>query len=157
VTIEVCFDVPAPAPGEGGLDEQGIARAVETALRHGGRPDLWVSVAIVSAATLSELHDRYLDDPSETDVMTFELGEDEPGPAGEIVFSLERARTVAGERSLPLAREMALYSVHGALHLCGFDDHDEADRRRMRSAEREVLEQLGFAPERLPHDLDDPS
>ena len=40
--------------------------------------------------------------------------------------------------------ELALYVVHGCLHLCGFDDHGERPRRRMRRAERAVLAELGL-------------
>jgi ssRNA-specific RNase YbeY (16S rRNA maturation enzyme) len=33
--------------------------------------------------------------------------------------------------------------VHGLLHLCGFDDHEEADARRMRRREIELLAEAG--------------
>ena len=39
---------------------------------------------------------------------------------------------------------LALYVVHGLLHLCGYDDHDDADRRRMRRREDELLSQAGL-------------
>ena len=34
---------------------------------------------------------------------------------------------------------MALYAIHGTLHLAGFDDAAPASRRRMRAAERKYL------------------
>ena len=155
MTVEVAFDAAPPRLEEGGLDERGLAEAVVAALEHGGRADLWVSVVVVTAAALADLHERYLGDPSETDVITFELGDDEPGPAAEIYLSLDRARQVATARGGSLAREMALYAVHGALHLCGFDDREPAQRTRMRAAERAVLALLGHAPDDAPHELDD--
>ena len=88
-----------------------------------------------------------------TDVMSFDLGDDENGPAGELYVSVDRARAVAAERGVSLERELTLYVVHGALHLCGFDDHEESERERMRGAEREVMERLGFPPDDLPHEL----
>ena len=57
-------------------------------------------------------------------------------------------------RGASAARETALYLVHGALHLLGHDDHDDADRERMRGAESAVLDRLGYARDPLPHDLD---
>jgi ssRNA-specific RNase YbeY (16S rRNA maturation enzyme) len=39
--------------------------------------------------------------------------------------------------------ELALYVVHGVLHLCGFDDRSGPDRARMRRAERTVLASIG--------------
>ena len=40
--------------------------------------------------------------------------------------------------------ELALYVIHGLLHLCGHDDHDEAGAAAMRERERHYLRQLGL-------------
>jgi len=133
--------------------DRDLARALRAALEHGGRPGREVSLVVVDDATIGELHGRFLGDPTPTDVITFDLGDgDEPGPDAELYVSLDTARRVAGERGVPLARELTLYVVHGALHLCGLDDHDPADRAAMRVAEREVLGGLGFPPDPAPHD-----
>jgi len=50
-------------------------------------------------------------------------------------------------------RELVLYVVHGALHLCGFDDHDPDERAAMRAAERSVMGRLGYPEDLAPHDL----
>jgi probable rRNA maturation factor len=62
--------------------------------------------------------------------------------------SVERARVEARRRDLSPERELALYVVHGCLHLCGFDDRAPRPRARMRAAERAVLARLGYAAER---------
>jgi probable rRNA maturation factor len=103
-------------------------------------------VVFVDDADLARMHGEWLGDGSPTDVISFDLGEDEPGPVGELYVSAERARAVAAERGLDERRELALYVVHGALHLCGFDDHEPAERERMRAAEAIVLGSLGYAP-----------
>lgn len=132
---------------------QAIARA---ALAHGGRPDGALSIVLVDDGTLARMHGEYLDDDSPTDVISFDLQDpDDPvhaGPIGELYVSVDCARRVAAERGVPVERELALYIVHGALHLCGFDDHEEADRAAMRQAEAHVMEQLGFDADRMPHD-----
>jgi probable rRNA maturation factor len=102
----------------------------------------------VSDAELARLHAEHLDDPSPTDVMAFDLGEEGGGPAGEVYVSVERARAVARERELAPEAELLLYVVHGCLHLCGHDDHEPRARARMRAAERAVLTRLGSAPRR---------
>ena len=130
-----------------GLDDGGVRRAVEAALEHGGRAGIDLSVAMVDDPTLAGLHAQCLDDPSVTDVMSFLLGEGEDGAWGEVVVSVDRAREVAAERGLSWERELVLYAVHGTLHLCGFDDHEEADRVAMRAAEAVVLGELGFPAE----------
>lgn len=139
------------------IPEPGIREAVRAALRQGEREDLDVDVILVSEDHLTELHQRFLGDSSPTDVLAFELGgEEDDGPEAEIYVSVDRAREVAAERGVTVAREAALYAVHGALHLCGFDDHDPLDRARMREAENVVLIGLGHSPDDAPHDRDEP-
>jgi probable rRNA maturation factor len=103
-----------------------------------------VDVIFVSDAGLARLHGRYLGDPRPTDVMAFELGTAGDGPEAEVYVSAERARAVARARGLPPARELALYVIHGCLHLCGFDDQAPNARRRMRRAERLLLSRLAL-------------
>lgn len=140
---EVSWDVPGPYP----LARSEVREAVAAALAHGGRPQLLVGVIFVSDARLARLHGRYLADPAPTDVMAFELGEQGGGPAAELYVSVERARAEARRRDLAPERELALYVVHGSLHLCGFEDHRPRARARMRAAEDAVLRRLGYGPE----------
>lgn len=144
------------------LVEEGDAlRALGAALEHGGRPGIPVDIVVVSAKALAELHAQFLGDPTETDVITFDLSEEGDaggpemgGPDGEIYLSADRARSVSADRGVSARRELILYLVHGALHLCGMDDHEESDRAAMRAAEREVMGALGYPEDGAPHDLE---
>jgi probable rRNA maturation factor len=153
MTIRVHWDVES----EEELTER-IEGAVAAALSHGGRTGHEIDVIIVSEETLARIHEDFMGDASVTDVIAFdlaeggELGENE-GPQGEIYVSLDRARVLAKRRGVALGRELVLYAVHGALHLCGFDDHDDDDRRRMREAEGVVLGELGYPPDDAPHEF----
>lgn len=139
------------------LEESAALRALEAALAHGGHADRVVDVIVVGKSSLAEMHGQFLGDPSETDVITFDLADDEGmgGPDGEIYISADRAREVSADRGVPVSREVALYVVHGALHLCGMDDHADEDRARMRVAEAQVMASLGYSEDRAPHDLAD--
>lgn len=147
MTVDVAWDVAARP-----LSDDDARAAVEAALAHGGRPGLEVGVVFVDDPTLAALHARFLDDPTPTDVIAFDLGAEGPGPAAELYASVDCAQRVAAERGVSAARELALYLVHGALHLCGLDDHDEGERAAMRAAERAVLGGLGYPPDDAPHD-----
>ncbi len=138
MTVEIAWEV-----AERPLDDEAIRSLVEGALSHGGQAGRDVSVALVDDATLAELHGRYLDDPSPTDVMSFPLG-DGPGPWGEVVASVECALRTAAERGVAVSGELALYVVHGTLHLCGLEDGTDAQREGMRAAEAAVLTALGY-------------
>ena len=149
VSIEIHWDLPGERP----LSDERVAEVALAALEFGERGALGLSVVFVDDAALSALHGRFLGDESPTDVMSFDLGEDTPGPGGELYVSVERAVARAEERQVPLGRELALYVVHGALHLCGYDDHEPADRAVMRGAEAKVMSTLGFPPDDAPHEL----
>lgn len=142
--IEVAWASARARPRGLGLAQ--VRRAAELALEHGGRAGEALSIVFVDDDELAAMHAEWLDDPTRTDVITFDLGADgEDGPSGELYVSTERAREVARRRGLDVVREHLLYVVHGALHLCGYDDHDPRERARMRRAERAVLARLGVA------------
>ncbi|MDP6385626.1 MAG: rRNA maturation RNase YbeY [Planctomycetota bacterium] len=141
MTISVAWDVE-PRP----LADVDIQAAAHAAAVHGGQPELELAIVLVDEEFLCDLHLRFLDDPSSTDVITFDLGEG-PGPEGEVYVSVDRAREVSTARGTSLRRELALYVVHGVLHLCGFDDQTDRDRIEMRAAECAVLGTLGYENE----------
>ena len=62
----------------------------------------------------------------------------------DMIVSAERAKNESGARGHAFEAELALYIVHGILHVSGFDDHTVGDRATMRDAERDVLERLGL-------------
>lgn len=93
---------------------------------------------------MADLHGRFMNDPSPTDVLTFDLRGD--GRArhidGEIVVSTDTALREATRRNLRPKDELLRYVVHGVLHLLGMDDRTADQRRAMRRAEDEVLRQV---------------
>jgi probable rRNA maturation factor len=106
-------------------------------------PDGEISIAFLTDDALARIHAEFLGDASPTDVITFPA-DPTSGLAGEICVSVDQAAMQAARRGIAFARELTLYLVHGWLHLCGYDDHSETDRRTMRRMERRLL----FALER---------
>jgi probable rRNA maturation factor len=149
VSAALTWDVEAPA----GIDQTALLAAALAALEHGGRGGAWVEIVFVDDEALAALHERFLGDPSVTDVMAFDLGEDVEGPAGEVYVSVDCARRVASLRGVSIQRELALYVIHGCLHLCDHDDHEEGERVRMREAESMLLARLGYAEDSAPHEF----
>ena len=84
-------------------------------------------------------HQRFLNDPSATDVMAFPYDDDDC--CGELLVNVEMALRRAPEFSHSPVHELLLYVVHGTLHLLGFDDHQPQDIEKMRAAEQNVLQQ----------------
>ncbi len=90
-----------------------------------------VSVVLVSDRRIAVLHGEFMGDPSPTDVITF--------LHGEVVVSAETARREARARGLPVAREVALYAIHGLLHLAGWTDTDPQSAAAMRAMQGKIL------------------
>ena len=124
---------------------------MHAALDHAGRARESIDVVLVDDRTLARLHARFLGDPTPTDVIAFDLAGEEDGIEAEIYVSHECARRMAAVRGVAVDRELCLYVVHGALHLCGFDDRTKRARARMRRAEARVMDALGYPADRGPH------
>ena len=104
-----------------------------------GRADMEVSLLLTDEAEISSIHDRFMGDSSGTDVISFPMDE-----GVDMVVSVERAERESATLGHAFEAELALYIVHGILHVSGFDDHTVGDRATMRDAERDVLESLGL-------------
>jgi probable rRNA maturation factor len=127
------------------IDREALVGLAKRVLTREGKVAGTVSVALVDDATIRELNRRHLGHDWPTDVLSFPLTE--PGDeefSGALVLSAEMAARTAHEAGLDAWPELALYLVHGLLHLCGHDDQTPEPRARMRQ-----LEQMHLAEERL--------
>jgi probable rRNA maturation factor len=119
-----------------------VARAV---LEGEGVADAEISLAFVDNPTIHRLNQRYLQHDEPTDVLSFPLSEPNAKKlAGELVIGAEVAQAQATEQGHDVQAELALYVIHGLLHLCGHDDGDSEGAAHMREKERYYLKQLGL-------------
>jgi probable rRNA maturation factor len=111
-----------------------------------------LSITIVSDARIRELNAEHRGIDAITDVLSFPLQSDdgasfvlpvaEPTHLGDVVLALGRAAEQAEEYGHSLERELAYLTVHGVLHLLGFDHETEDEREEMRRREEEILVDL---------------
>ncbi len=125
-----------------------VARFALEAMRVSPAAELCVTAVTTDA--MAELHERWMDEPGPTDVMSFPMDElfdesrrpDAPdmGPAllGDIVLCPEFARGQAKTAGHTLDDELHLLTVHGVLHLLGYD-HAEPDEERAMFALQNTL------------------
>lgn len=106
-----------------------------------------LSVTFVGDAHIEEMNKKFLGKDGPTDVLAFPLEGADGGERpviGEVVVSAERACREAAERGLEPREELALYVVHGVLHLAGHDDGGRGQRGRMQARERAILAAAGL-------------
>ena len=121
------------------LDSLGINRLAE------------LSVLLMDVESMSELHLKWMDEPGPTDVMSFPMDEldtarrpDEsgPGPAllGDVVLCPAVATEQAAQAGHSLDDELHLLTVHGVLHLLGYDHTEPAEEREMFRLQNQLLD-----------------
>jgi probable rRNA maturation factor len=115
-------------------------------------PGAELSMVLLDLAAMADLHMRWMDLPGPTDVMSFPMDEIEPGgrpdapdlgPAmlGDIVLCPQFAAEQAAAAGHSLGHELALLTVHGVLHLLGYDHAEPAEEREMFALQRQLLEE----------------
>jgi len=111
-----------------------------------------LSMVLLDSGAMADLHMRWMDMPGPTDVMSFPMDElepggrpdaPEPGPAmlGDIVLCPEFAAEQAAAAGYSLGHELALLTVHGVLHLLGYDHAEPDEEREMFALQGELLEE----------------
>jgi len=127
------------------LDYAKLRETARVVLEGEGVDEAHVILAFVDNPTIHRLNKQFLNHDEPTDVLSFPMS----GPKakcleGEIVIGAEVAKAQAAERGHDDSAELGLYVIHGLLHLCGYDDHDDADVKKMRDRERHYLRTLGY-------------
>ena len=127
------------------VDRTRMREAVRVVLEGEGIGEAEISLAFVDNPTIHRLNQRYLQHDEPTDVLSFRLSEPNAKKlSGELVIGAEVAQAQATEQGHDVQAELALYVIHGLLHLCGQDDHEPEDAARMREKERRYLRLLGL-------------
>ena len=140
-----------------------IKRVLERALKHLNQPSelLEMSLSIVSPEQIQELNKSFREVDKVTDVLSFPTCDNPTRGAitvvcedvnpetdlvniGDIVICLERAKEQAKEYGHSLKRELAFLSLHGLLHLLGYDHVEEDDEKQMIELQKEILDQAGI-------------
>ncbi|WHT20904.1 rRNA maturation RNase YbeY [Crossiella sp. CA-258035] len=134
-----------------GVEETSIVDAARFALdRMGVSPLAELSVLLVELDVMSDLHERWMDLPGPTDVMAFPMDELDSarrpdaagvGPAllGDIVLCPAFAKDQARKAGHSLTDELHLLTVHGVLHLLGYDHAEPEEEREMFSLQNRIL------------------
>lgn len=92
----------------------------------------------MSDKDLLELNIKYLNHDFYTDVITFNYCE-EINISGDIFISIDRVKENAISLNFSFLNELYRVMIHGVLHLLGFEDHTNAEKKQMRSLEDKYL------------------
>lgn len=115
-----------------------------------------VSVTIVNNEEIQKINKEYRGKDYPTDVISFALEEDGEGEVeiigadmplvlGDIIISVDKAREQAEEYGHSLMRELGFLTVHGFLHLLGYDHMTEEEEKEMFTKQKDILNRYGLS------------
>jgi probable rRNA maturation factor len=116
-----------------------FVRWARAALEGGGT----VTIRLVEADEGQTLNRDYRGKDYATNVLSFPY-ETEPRVLGDLVICPEVVAREAAEQNKPLAAHYAHLTVHGMLHLQGWDHEDDSEASEMEALETEILGKLGY-------------
>lgn len=111
-------------------------------------PDSELGITLVDTERMTTLHEDWMNEPGPTDVLSFPIDELTPGtseqPAGpgilgDIVICPEFAKGDAEKSHRTLDQHVRFLTVHGLLHLLGYDHATEEDYAQMFTLQDELL------------------
>ena len=111
--------------------------------------DVTFNIIFVNNDYIHKLNKEYRNIDRETDVITFALEDDktfnpEERILGDIYISIDKAKSQSIEYGHSLMRELCFLSVHGMLHLLGYDHMNKEDERVMFKLQEDILDEMGI-------------
>lgn len=106
-------------------------------------------IKLVDEATIAELNERWMDKEGPTDVLAFPMdelrpglvnAEPEEGVLGDLVVCPAVAERQGAEAGHGTLAEVELLTVHGILHLLGYDHAEPEEHREMFGLQAELLQ-----------------
>ncbi len=129
-----------------------IKKLLEFAIKYQKLDDVEFNVIFVDNTYIHKLNREYRHIDRETDVITFALEDNEPVKSehrmlGDIYISLDKAHSQAIEYGHSFLRELSFLTIHGFLHLLGYDHMNPDDEKVMFTLQEEILDAYGIKRE----------
>ncbi|HUW88175.1 MAG TPA: rRNA maturation RNase YbeY [Candidatus Paceibacterota bacterium] len=108
-------------------------------------PECDLNVLLVDEAEMTALHIKWMGEPGPTDVLSFPMDEIEPGSEeigilGDIVLCPTIAQAQAKDAGNDFDRELSILSVHGLLHIVGYDHATAEDEKEMFTLQESIVD-----------------
>lgn len=123
-----------------------VTGAIEATFAHlGAKEQLDLVVLLTDDAEMKALNKEFRQKNAPTNVLSFPAPDMMHPHLGDIAFGFETCVREAKEQKKTLKAHVAHLSVHGALHLLGYDHINDPEAEEMEDLERKILHGLGIA------------
>lgn len=126
-----------------------LKKFVKFAIKELKIKDCYFNIIFVNNDYIKELNKNYRNIDKETDVITFALEDDKTIVSkvrvlGDIYISIDKAISQADEYQHSLKREISFLTIHGILHLLGYDHMDKKDEKKMFDLQDKILDKANI-------------
>ncbi len=122
------MEIQVSGESQAGAAKDWLRSAVSLVLRSAGLSDGEISLTLLDNDSIRELNRTYLGKDTPTDVISFALHEGDEAVLGDVYVGYEQAAIQAVEAGIPVEEELARLSIHGTLHVLGYD-HPNTEAR----------------------------
>jgi len=96
-----------------------------------------ICITLVSDRTIASINKKFLNKNYPTDVISFKLGF-----FGDVIISAETAKRQSFEVSHSVEKEILYLSIHGILHLLGFNDNSQCNYDKMKKKQDSIFKEI---------------
>jgi probable rRNA maturation factor len=123
-----------------------LQRAISEAVADVSTKDAELAIVLTDDSRIRALNQAWRGFDKPTNVLSFPAadrgGQDAPALLGDIVIAYETTRREADAQGTPFLHHLAHLTVHGFLHLRGYDHEAEDEAETMERLERQILARL---------------
>lgn len=132
------------------IDTTDLYKVIEYTLKYENVTNAIMNVIIIDNEKIHEINLKYRGIDRPTDVISFALEDDKTfvntsfRVLGDIYISIDKVYEQASNYNHSVRREISFLTVHGILHLLGYDHMKKEDELVMFSKQEKILEELGI-------------
>lgn len=108
-------------------------------------PTVRIAIALMDDKAVADMNHQFRSKAGPTNVLSFNAGFNMEGILGDIALAYGVCAREAAEQDKALADHLAHLTVHGVLHLAGYDHQTDDEAEAMEDLERRVLATLGVS------------
>lgn len=134
-----------------------IREAIAVAAKSTAQGAAEIAILLTDDSAIRKINRQWRDQDKPTNVLSFPANEagQEAAHLGDIVIAYETLAREAAAENKPFAHHLAHLTIHGYLHLLGYDHMSDADAAQMEKLETALLEKLGIPDPYAPAEPED--
>ncbi len=136
---KVCFFFKTPVSLK---DRAKLKKFIEAAFRKEKKKLKSLNYIFCDDEELLQINRQYLKHDYYTDIITFELSNKGEPVEGEVYISIDRVKDNSQMLKEPVKQELHRVIFHGVLHLCGYKDKSEQEKKKMRRMEDTLISEF---------------